>query len=154
MQKLLTTIICAILLIAGVAQAKDVSTWLLGDADSLTARAGYGNPIETGIESQWFSFDETPQVWGAYSVYHFDPIDVNNPIKLAWLPDKVNLEPYLGAHAGLNLNNRGTYVGIIAGGIIQKVIVIEYAYNNFDWQLDNVLGGSGSTVTAGLIWRF
>lgn len=145
-----------LILLAGVASAKNLSAWLLGDGDSLMARVGYNTTVNTevGLESCWFKLDDSPQVWGAYGLYKFtDIIQIPNPLPLEWLPKTLNGTPYIGMQVGLNLNSKGTFVGPVAGITIQDILVIEYQYTNFDWQLENS-GVDSHKIMMGFLFKF
>lgn len=132
-------VVMFVLLMAVSAYAKDLNCWVLGDDSSITARLGYSiDPnIEVGVSANWFAVDDAPQVFGAYGLYKWaDMVTIDNPIPLDFLPKELHGTPYLGIQAGLNLNNKGTFVGPVAGIIIEKVLVIEYQYKtNFGAQL-------------------
>jgi hypothetical protein len=154
MKKWLTTI-CAIVLMAGVAQAKDFNAWLLGDSDSLTARLGYDiTPnVEVGGEVAWLNLDEVPGNAGIYGIYKFpDAVNVPNPLPLEWLPKTLMAMPYLGMQVGVDILNKGTFVGPIAGLVIQDIIVVEYEYLMTDFQLGQM--NNEHRVSMGLCIRF
>lgn len=156
MKRILITIV-AISLMASVTQAKNLSAWLVGGYDNtLTARVLYDlNPnISVGGEVSFFKLDDLPGNAGLCGIYKFpDAVSVPNPFPVG--PATLTGTPYAGARAGVDITNSGTYSGLLAGIIVQDVIVVEYWMNtNTDFKLSGVDADSEQMVFAGLVIPF
>ena len=156
MEKLVRIVVVfAILLMATMASAKDFSAWVLGDNESMTARLGYNVSTNTGVglESCWLKYNEVPQVWAGYGLYKFpDVVQIPNPIALDWLPKTLSGTAYVGAHAGFNLDTQGAFSGLLAGIIVEKVIVFEWQYIKADYELAPV--DNENKFIIGIVFRF
>lgn len=123
-------IVAILLLVAGTVQAKNLSAWLVGGYDNtLTARVMYDlSPnVSAGGEVSFFELDNLPGSTGLCAIYKLpDAIQLPNPIPLSFLPATLEATPYVGARAGVDITNNGTYSGLIAGVTVHDTIVIEY----------------------------
>lgn len=154
MKKLLLKILI-VLLMAGVSQAKNWNAWLIGDNDSVTARLGYdvNANIEFGGELTWLDKDSMCGTTGIYGIYKFpDAVQIPNPIPLDFLPKTLTASPYLGAQVGIDILNRGSFVGPVAGVVIQNVLTIEWQYLGANFQFDPV--DNEQRILLGLNFRF
>ena len=156
MEKLVRIVVVfAILLMATMASAKDFSAWVLGNDTSLDIRLGYclSENTEVGAECVWLKQNNIPQTWGAYGLFKLpDTVKFPNPIPLDFLPKEFTATPYIGVQTGLSFDKQGTYVGPIAGLVIEKILVIEYFYISSDFQLKEVNQNQG--VRIGFAFRF
>jgi len=143
-------VLLIVLLVAGTCQAKDFALWTYGEDDLVGARVGcmIDDNVEFGVLSLWYPQDEAPNILGAYSCYHFDePVMIDNPIPLEWLPEIFEAKPYIGAQVSIDFRKligetdgmRRSMVGPIAGIIVQEVLVVEYSYSAFGDALGTVL---------------
>lgn len=143
MRKFKMVVFALVLSMAGCVEAKNLSAWLLGDTDSLMARVGYNTTTNTevGLEAAWFELDGTPGNAGIYGIYKWpDLITVPNPLPFDFLPKEVTGKVYGGVQMGIDILNRGTFVGPIAGMIIQDIIIVEYQYISADFKLGQIDG--------------
>lgn len=146
-------VVTVVLLMVNVASAKNWVVSVLGNSDSLEGRVGYliDPNTEVGMLSAWFTYDDTPQCWGAYGIRQFSQIQIPNPINADWLPATFDVIPYVGLETGLNFNNRGTFCDPLAG-IRLGPLVVEYKYILADNQLNTI--NNNQEVSLGLIYKF
>ena len=108
--------------------------------------------IEVGISSMWHPSTDFPQVWGVYSLYHFDNVvSIPQPIPLDWLPKTIDAEPYIGGL--VDIDKTGTMVGPVAGLEIQGILTVEYQYRNYGGILDD-FSDNEHRVIFGTHYRF
>ncbi len=125
--------VAILLVLCGVTKA-EMTLWGMYDVDTAGVRVGYIAPeskIECGLFAAWRPDPEQPpNIFGAYSLYEFDAIDVNNPIPASWLPKVLTAKPYLGGYLTIDLadEQRIALGGPMAGLKICDVIALEYRY--------------------------
>ena len=150
-----------VLLLAFVMPASaEIAAWGLGGpaaSEVLAARLGYvRDNIEVGGTAYWYEKPEAPpQVYGCYGIYHFpDLIDVNTPIGLDFLPERLNASAYIGTQITIGDDEHRGFVGLVAGTVIQKVIVIEGQWNSFSDSIEDAFGPDEMRVMVGMRWQF
>lgn len=129
---LLVAVVMSLLLVTPV--RADLSAWLLSDNDVVGARLGLVHEnIEVGGLSYWsYDSEVAPQTFGAYGIYHFpDLIDVNMPLSLPFLPEKLKGGPYVGMQIGANCDKeKRDFIGPIAG-VDLGGFGFEYQYRSY-----------------------
>jgi len=144
MKKLLVLLV--VLACCQIAHAEGLTTWLFGGAgdaenNEVFARIGYEKgPIELGAESCWWPNYDPPQVWGVYGLWKFpDAVSFPNPLPLNWLPETFTATPYVGGQISVEIEDRSSMVGPVAGVILQDIITVEYQYRNYGQLLGEFL---------------
>ena len=145
------------------ASRADVTAWIYGgpgliqqqdsDIEDVTFRAGWiEGDIEVGLSSSFYSMEQRPHIFGAYTFYNFSPIMWSNPIDVDWLPGEVEAIPYLGGVASIDvISPDGRYIGPVAGLKVQESIFIEFQYINTGGELPS---GDEFRAVFGLNHRF
>jgi len=155
-------VLTIVLMCVGVSFAQEKSekhfaAWLYGtmdyDADNdLSGRLGYiDEQVEVGMCSTWYGPKlGAPQVYGAYGIYWLpEPIDVNSPINIDFLPERIVAWPYVGGQVSIDIEEDGAYRGIIAGLRFYEILILEYQYTDFETQLDAMNTGDRHKVLFG-----
>lgn len=111
MRTLILIVALALALCAGCAEEQKgkVSLWGTYETDAVGARVGYAvNGNEVGVYGAWRpASEDPPNIAGVYALHEFATIDVNNPIPLEWLPDKLTATPYLGGYVTVDFADEG-----------------------------------------------
>lgn len=158
MKRLLITILLATILFCMPASGKNLNAWLVGGYDdTLTARLLYDvTPnISVGPELTFLDLENLPGNAGLCALYKFpDAVQIPNPTGIG--PKEVSGTPYIGARAGIDvLNDSGTYSGLIAGMVIQDVVVIEYWPTlGTNFKLEGAEQSNEGKVFVGLMFKF
>jgi hypothetical protein len=136
-----------VLLLCSVANGEGLTAGIFGGVDldnpsnEVIFRLGYEKDldigdIEVGVSSMWHPSVEMPQVWGVYSLFHFEnTVQIPQPIPFDWLPATIEARPYVGGH--VDIDKTGTLLGPVAGFEIQGILTVEYQYRNYS----GLLGG-------------
>lgn len=157
--------ILIVLVCASVASAGDITFWALGEqaiiepTDGIVMRLGWLNEnIEFGLQTVFLPDvePEMPEVYGLYGVAFLEPIEVNNPIPLEILPEVISANLYMGGQISLDFgeDDVGSYAGLIAGTILNDVLVIEYQYNRLGDELAAALDPDAHSLYLGLRIKF
>jgi hypothetical protein len=147
MKKLIVTLIM-ILACCSIARAQDpnqaVTLWLSAanpsyqNTDLKLMVGGRSGNIELGAAMDWRMFSEGDNdedlqsqfALGPYGVYHFPgAIDVNSPINLPWLGDKLLGDPFLGMSYLFDVDGKGTSFSPFAGVRIFDMFALTYQYS-------------------------
>jgi len=139
MRNLLTILIVMFL---SVSSHADLTSWLYGGPgliqgegqnEDITLRVGWvEDSLELGLSSSFYSMQEDPHIFGAYSLYSFAPIMISNPFPAQWLPAEIEVVPYLGGMISLDFLRDGRYIGPIAGIKILDSVFFETQYVEYD----------------------
>lgn len=109
-------------------QNTDLSAWLGFRRDN----------IEIGVATEWRMYAEGDTdadfqsnfSVGPYGVYHFPGlIDVNNPIDVEWLPDKLLGEPFLSLSYLIDTKGMGATISPGVGIRLLDVFAVMYQYS-------------------------
>ena len=138
-------VVAFILTILAIPCQADLTAWLYGGPgliqgegqnEDITLRVGWcEDSWELGLSSSFYSMQEDPHVFGAYSLFSFTPIAVVNPFPFEWLPSEIEATPYLGGMISLDFLRDGRYIGPVTVIKIQEVIFIEFQYMEYDGDL-------------------
>jgi len=129
-------------------QAGKMTLWGTYEIDTVGARVGYAAPngIETGVYGGWRTASEDPpNIFGVYTLYQFGTIDVNNPIPIEWLPEKLSATPYLGGDITIDLSdeeNRIARGGPLVGLKLLDAIALEMRWQFVNGPLEAVYDNS------------
>lgn len=144
-------VMLVVLVCASVSLADDsVNLWVLGEPsidnqnNEVGALVGFRRDnVEIGIAGLWRMFGEADTepsdeekesefALGAYGLFHLpEIIDVNNPIPIPGLPDKIMSEPYVGLKFLKDVKGKGTSFSPVTGMRIFETIGIMYEYRGF-----------------------
>lgn len=144
MKKLLVLLL--ILACCQMCHAEGLTTWLFGGAgdgptNEVFARVGYEKgPVEIGAQSCWWPNYDPPTIFGVYGLFKIaDVVEIPNPIHLEWLPKTFTASPYIGGQITIEIEDRSSMVGPVAGVIIQDIITVEYQYRNYGQLLGEIM---------------
>ena len=155
-----------VLCLTGITFAGDTTFWALGEqsliepSDGILLRLGYeADNKEVGIQTNYFPSvePEMPEIYGFYGlVFLSEPVEVNNPISIEFLPEKVSADVYFGGQVTMDFgeDDVGSYSGLLAGAIINETLVIEYQYNRLGDELAIALEPDSHSVFLGLRVKF
>lgn len=147
-----------VLLVVAPAKA-DLTTWIFGEGDAVTARVGMTldpNNVEIGIASTWHPTSEAPQIYTVYGLYMFDQVvPFRQPLPVDFLPETLEAQPYIIGTVGIDLENedRRGLASLGAGVIVQQVLVIEYSFQAVSDYLEESMADTHK-VSFGLRWQF
>jgi len=150
MKRALLTV-AVLLALCGVTKAEDpnraLTLWVSGDSLAyqntdlgvMLGIRGIGNTnVEVGVAGEWriFSEGDTDQdiqsdfALGPYGVYHFPGlIDVNNPIDVSWLPDRLLGEPFVSLAYLIDIRGQGAVVRPGIGIRLLDVFALSWDYS-------------------------
>ncbi len=155
--KKLILIVVLMLAFCGVARA-DVTAWFLFDRDTAGVRLGYAHDqIEVGLWGAWRPDPkQPPNIFGVYSLYEFQPVEVANPIPVEWLPARLSGKPYLGAYLSVDFEQDQTRAlgGPMVGLLIQDVLAIELRFQLVNDQLEQDFANQQYILAIGPKIRF
>jgi len=153
-------ILFVILAFCQATYAEGLTTWLFGGAgtgetNEVFARVGYEKgPLEVGAMVCFWPNYDPPTTYGVYAIGKLkDAVQIPNPIPLEWLPETFTASPYIGGQVSVEIQNRGSMVGPVAGVIVQDVLTIEYQYRNYGEALGEILADE-HRVMFGLRYAF
>lgn len=135
-------VLLMLLIFATTVQARDWTTWVLGNDDEIGVRVGYevAENAEAGMVTYWSPDNNHPQIWGAYGLYFFpDLVEIQNPLPVLFLPEKFVGKGYFGLQIGVNFDNDNTFAVPVAGILFNEVLSLEYQYydNEFRRSLED-----------------
>ena len=146
-------IVALMLCLVGVARAEEQNTpepdkavtlWLSGSSPAyqntnLSAMFGIKDKnAEAGIavECRMFSEGDTANdiqsdlAIGPYAVYHFpDILDVNNPLNIPWLPEKIAGHPFVGLSYVVDRSGKGAAMSPFAGIRLLDLFTLKGKYS-------------------------
>jgi hypothetical protein len=132
-----TLLALALVLLVAIPVKAELTTWVFGESDALTARVGFTlddpNNIEIGLSSTWHpsANPDIPQIYSVYGIYLFDgKVPFRQPLPVDFLPETLEAQPYIGAAVTVDLESEDnrTLTSFLAGVRLQEIIIIEYAY--------------------------
>ena len=143
MKNLIVMCILVVVLMCAGCQDGSVTGWVFGDEDEMIGgRVGYKvDAIEAGLVSYWWPYGDRAQLWGAYSLYHWDR---------ELLPDT---KPYAGLQVGIDLDNDGDFVMPVVGVRFREIFRIECQYTDAYNQLASNTE-DGYNIVAGVGYEF
>ena len=148
MKKLVLTVVFALMLCGSVqADPNDAVTfWMAGSNlgyqnTDLSAWLGLRREnIEFGVAAEWRMFSEgdtdediqSEFALGPFAVYHFpDLIDVNNPLDIDWLPDKLAGEPFVFLSYLIDIQGKGASISPDLGIRLLDVFALSWEYSYY-----------------------
>lgn len=150
-------IVTLLLCLVGTARA-EMTVWGLYDRDTAGVRLGYAHDqIEVGLFAAWRPDPEQPpNIFGAYSLYEFGTVEVNNPIPVEWLPAKLTGTPYMGGYLTIDLADEGRKAlgGPMVGLLVQDVLAIELRYQLVNGPLEGAFPNEQYVLSVGPRIRF
>lgn len=147
----LLTIVAMMLTLCGVARAEDpnraLTLWVSGNSlayqntelNVLFGIRGIGDPnVELGMAMDWRIYSEgdtdadiqSDLAIGPYGVYHFPGlIDVNNPIDVPWLPEKLAGEPFVSLAYPIDIKGQGAVIRPGVGIRLLDIFALSWDYS-------------------------
>lgn len=150
--KTLLLIVALALCLVGISRANEpnvpdsraLTLWVSGDSlayqnTNLGVMLGLRQKnVELGVAGEWRIFSEGDTnadiqsnfALGPYGVYHFPGlIDVNNPIDVDWLPDKLLAEPFLSLAYLIDLKGQGAVTRPGVGIRLLDIFALSWDYS-------------------------
>jgi hypothetical protein len=150
-------IVALLLMLCGIVRA-DMTVWGLYDRDTAGARIGYVNKnIELGLFGAWRPDPkQPPNLFGIYSLYEFDAVEVANLIPIDWLPATLSGKPYIGGFLTIDFERDQARAlgGPMVGLLLQDVLAIELRYQLVNDQLEQNFQNQQYVLSIGPKFRF
>ena len=151
MKTLLLTV-ALVLCLVGISRANEpnvpdsraMTLWVSGNSlgyqnTNLSVMSGIrGKNVEVGIIGEWRMFSEgdtdadiqSDFAIGPYAAYHFPGlIDVNNPIDIGWLPEKLLGEPFVSLAYPIDIQGRGAAIKPGVGIRLLDTFALRWEYS-------------------------
>lgn len=144
-------ILIMILCVCGIvksAEPNESATFWLSGSDlgyhntDLSSWIGYRNDnTEVGIALEWRMFSEGDNyedmqsnfAVGPYGCYHMPGlIEIDNPFGIAWLPEKLAGDPFVGVSYLFDVKGKGTSINPVFGMRIFDLFAMTYEYSFFN----------------------